>query len=218
MRLHGSPEEEIRALLEVQDGRRRYARSVEVDREVDEGDRVQAGGRSWRVLARPGHSPTDTIFVDEDDASALVADHLLAHVSSNALVDRAPGAPADPRLRRSSLATYLDSLTRTAELDLRLLHPGHGEPITAVRELIEERLGLVEGRKEQVAAALRDAPRTAHAVALALFPKLPANQKYLALSEALGILDLLVADGRAVELDRGEHLEYELADVRAAHS
>ena len=42
-----------------------------------------AGGRDLTVIARPGHSTTDTLFVDEDDGLAFVGDHLLAGISSN---------------------------------------------------------------------------------------------------------------------------------------
>ena len=48
-----------------------------------EGDEIRAGGRDLRVVARPGHSTTDTLFVDDRAGLALVGDHLLAGVSSN---------------------------------------------------------------------------------------------------------------------------------------
>ena len=39
---------------------------------------IRAGGRDLRVVARPGHSTTDTLFVDGAARLAFVGDHLLA--------------------------------------------------------------------------------------------------------------------------------------------
>ena len=38
---------------------------------------IRAGGRDLRVVARPGHSTTDALLVDERERIAFVGDHLL---------------------------------------------------------------------------------------------------------------------------------------------
>src|SRR5262245_12932626 len=63
MRLHGVPEPAIEQLYAVSREHRIHGRSVGVDTTVREGDVVEAGGRRLLVGERPGHSPTDTIFV-----------------------------------------------------------------------------------------------------------------------------------------------------------
>ena len=35
------------------------------DVRLADGERIRAGGRDLRVVARPGHSTTDTLFVDD---------------------------------------------------------------------------------------------------------------------------------------------------------
>ena len=52
--------------------------------------------RTLRVLHRPGHSPSDTVFLDESRSILLSADHLIKHISSNPLL----AAPARRRVRR----------------------------------------------------------------------------------------------------------------------
>ena len=176
-----------------------------------DGDVVEAGGRRLRAALRPGHSPTDTLFVDDATGTALAGDHLIAHISSNPLVHRPPLGPADPDSRSSSLAAYLDSLARTSAEDLTVLHTGHGASITDYRPLIAERIRLHHKRADQVHAALADGPRSASELSAVLWPDVPVNQTFLTLCEVLGAFDLLEQEGRAVRSQRGETLVYERA-------
>ena len=60
--------------------------------------------RTLRVLHRPGHSPSDTIFHDAERRIVLGADHLIKHISSNPLISRPLDAPLDadpPPARRT---------------------------------------------------------------------------------------------------------------------
>jgi len=48
-----------------------------------------------RVLHRPGHSPSDTVFCDDARSILLAADHLIGHISSNPLLARPLGVDGD---------------------------------------------------------------------------------------------------------------------------
>lgn len=210
MRLHGVPADIVETLLEVSRGFHRFGASVEVDRPLREGDVLEAGGRALRVEFRPGHSPSCTVFVDEEERLAFVGDHLLAHVSPNPIAHRPLREDADPRRRPPTLPTYLDSLRRTAELDVDIVHAGHREAIRDHRALVAERLERQQQRTATVLDWLGDPPRTAHSVAQAMWEDVATRQAYLTLSEVLGALDVLVADGMAVEVEveAGDGLRY----------
>src|SRR5215469_15356660 len=81
---HGVPE----SVIESSEGFWEYIRDTSAPFETDvvlsDGDVITAGGRELRILARPGHSTTDALLVDEGSATAFVGDHLLAGISSNA--------------------------------------------------------------------------------------------------------------------------------------
>ena len=81
-----------------------------------DGEHIRAGGRDLRVVARPGHSTTDTLFVDDRDALAFGGDHLLVEdlLEHRDLRARPRRTTARPRSR----VRYLDSLRRTAEMPL----------------------------------------------------------------------------------------------------
>lgn len=201
MRLHGVPEATIADLYAVSREHRIYGGSVTVDRTVREGDVIEAGGRRLLVEERPGHSPTDTVFVEESERLAIVGDHLIGHISSNPVIHRPLDRPADVRDRMRSLPLYLESLRRTAKLDVDVLLPGHGNPVESHRALVEERLDFHERRKERIHGGLAQGARTAHELALDLWGNVAEREAFLTLSEALGHLDLLEDEGRVATIE-----------------
>ena len=66
-------------------------------RPLHDAETIQLRDRSLEVHFRPGHSPTDTVFLDPERKILLAADHLLKHISSNPLITRPRTAPRAPR-------------------------------------------------------------------------------------------------------------------------
>ncbi len=194
----GAPEGFSTALFESWSGADVFAVPVKADLCLAEGDVIEGGGVTWRVLHTPGHSPASLCFLDEAGGRLLSGDTLLPHISSNALVDFRRAEDGRPTLvRERSLEALIASLRRLADLELREVLPGHGEPFGGHRSVVDERLRHHERRKETVAEVLRGrGPCPAFQVALALFPEQGDPMgRFLALSEVLGHLDLLEADG-----------------------
>ncbi len=208
MRLHGVAEPTIDLLYQTSKEHRRYVGSVVVDRTVGDGDVIELGGRPHVVHSRPGHSPTDTIFVDEPGRVAFVGDHLIAHISSNPVIHRPLSRPADPRARMRALPAYIESLQRTAALELDRLLPGHGGEVTEHRVLVGERLEFHRRRKERIFAGFEGRPCTAHELALGLWQGIAEREAFLTLSETLGHLDLLEDEGRVEWSEEGGVVRY----------
>ena len=200
---HGIPREVVTALRAVSAGFRAWGSAVEVTRPLSDGSELVLGERTLRVLHRPGHSPSDTVFYDERRSTLLAADHLIAHISSNPLLARPLGHEPDPDgPRPQALLTYMASLERTREMDLDLVLPGHGRPIRDHVALIDERFRMHERRAGKIHGLIVQQPRTAHEIAQELWGNVAVTQAYLTLSEVLGHVDLLLGDGRAVEEER----------------
>ena len=205
MLMHGIPADVVTALRAVSASFRAWGSAVDVTRSLHDGEELQLRDRTLRVLHRPGHSPSDTVFLDDrselgQPSILLAADHLIKHISSNPLLARPLGAAPDfsgPRPR--SLVDYIASLKLTRAMTLSLVLPGHGEPISDHVALIDRRLHLHHRRAEKIHGLIAAAPRTAHEIALELWGNVAVTQAYLTLSEVLGHVDLLLADGRVVE-------------------
>lgn len=213
---NGIPQDVVHALRAVSASFRAWGAAAHVTHALAEGDLLEFATRSWRVLHRPGHSPSDTVFLDEESGELFGGDHLIKHISSNPLLSKplGPVSPAGetghgqgeecspdggPPQRPKALMTYLDSLRKTRELELRVVYAGHGEPIEGHRDLIDERFRLHERRAEKLYGLIVDRPRNAYELAQAMWGNVAVTQAFLTISEVLGHVDLLIDAGRVAE-------------------
>jgi glyoxylase-like metal-dependent hydrolase (beta-lactamase superfamily II) len=206
MMRHGIPEDVVVALRSVSRSFRAWGARADVTRPLHDGERLELRDRTLEVQHRPGHSPSDTVFWDAERKILICADHLIAHISSNPLISR-PLDGSDERPH--ALMIYLESLRRTRELPAEVLLPGHGDPITDHRALIDERFALHRRRAEKIHGLIAERPRSAYEIAQELWGNVAVTQAFLTLSEVLGHIDLLAADGRVREVADGELIRFE---------
>jgi glyoxylase-like metal-dependent hydrolase (beta-lactamase superfamily II) len=208
---HGIPRDVVTALRAVSRSFRGWGGSAKVDRTLADGENLPFADRTLRVLHRPGHSPSDTLFWDAERRVLIGGDHLIAHISSNPLVSRPiggrSGEPGDGRPR--ALMTYLDSLRETREMPIDVVLPGHGEPITGHVALIDDRIAMHERRARKIAGLVAERPMTSYEIAQALWGNVAVTQAYLTLSEVLGHVDLLLDRGEIREAEVGGVVRYE---------
>ena len=105
--------------------------------------------------------------------------------------------------------TYLKSLEATRQMEVDLVLPGHGDPITDHRSLIDERFAMHRRRSDKLHRLITERPRTAYELAQALWGNIAVTQAYLTLSEVLGHTDLLLGEGRIEEVDDGEVVRFQ---------
>jgi glyoxylase-like metal-dependent hydrolase (beta-lactamase superfamily II) len=200
MRRHGIPADMATVLGAVGVAFRAFGSRGDVTRKLRDGDQLVLRDRTFAVMHRPGHSPSDTIFWDADRRILIAGDHLLAHISSNPLLHR-PLEPGNDQARPQALIQYIDSMLATRELPAQVVLTGHGEPITELEGLIDERLRLHRRRAEKMLRMLDARPLTAYEIAVQMWGNVAVTQAYLTLSEVLGHLDLLLRDELIRELD-----------------
>jgi glyoxylase-like metal-dependent hydrolase (beta-lactamase superfamily II) len=202
---HGIPEDVVIALRSVSRSFRAWGARTDVTRPLHDGEELRLRDRALEVQHRPGHSPTDTLLWDADRRILLAADHLIAHISSNALLTRPPDGSDE---RPKALITYIESMRRTRELPAEVVLSGHGDAITDHRALIDDRLEEHGKRAEKIRGLIADRPLSAYEIAQELWGNVAVTQAYLTLSEVIGHVDLLIADGRAEEIDEGEVVRF----------
>jgi glyoxylase-like metal-dependent hydrolase (beta-lactamase superfamily II) len=195
---NGISEDVVAVLQSVSRAFRAWGARVEVTRPLHDGEALELRDRTLHVHHRPGHSPTDTVFHDRERRTLIAGDHLLGHISSNPLITR----PRDGSGRPQALVQYLESLAATREMEVDLVLPGHGDPITDHRALIDQRFELHRRRADKIHRLIAERPRSAYEIAQALWGNIAVTQAYLTLSEVLGHVDLLVNDGRVQEVER----------------
>jgi glyoxylase-like metal-dependent hydrolase (beta-lactamase superfamily II) len=196
---HGIPPDVASALRSVSRAFRAWGARAEVTRVLSDGDEMRFRDRVLQVHHRPGHSPTDTLFHDRDRKLLIAGDHLLPHISSNPLMTRPLDGSGE---RPQSLVIYMDSMRATRGMDIDLVLPGHGDPITDHRALIDERISMHERRAAKLERLIAERPRSAHELAQALWGNIAVTQAFLTLSEVLGHVDVLLNAGKVREIER----------------
>jgi glyoxylase-like metal-dependent hydrolase (beta-lactamase superfamily II) len=173
-------------------GVNRYAQPVNISLTLDEGDQLHLTGLRWQALHTPGHAAGMICLYEPSSRTLLSSDHLLADISSNPVVEPPPPGQTE-RLR--SLALYTKSLSRVATLDVAQALPSHGPIIHDVAGLVHKRLVFHRQRMDRILDALHNGARTTWDVTCTLFPQRPPLDTFLAISEVIGHLDLLEAEG-----------------------
>jgi glyoxylase-like metal-dependent hydrolase (beta-lactamase superfamily II) len=202
----GIPEEVASALQSVSRSFRAWGSQFTVTRPLEDGEEIAFRDRTLQTLHRPGHSPSDTVFWDEERRILIAADHLLAHISSNPLIS----PPLDGSTERTqALVTYIESLKKTREMPAEFVLGGHGDPVVDHVALIDERLAKHDKRKEKIYGLIAEQPRSGYEIAQAIWGNVAVTQAFLTLSEVIGHADILVNEGRVREVDDGPVLRYE---------
>ncbi len=202
----GIPEETARALQSVSRSFRGWGSRAVVTRPLEDGQALPFAERTLQAIHRPGHSPSDTVFWDEQRRILIAADHLIAHISSNPLISR----PLDGSDQRSqALVTYIESMRKTREMPAEIVLSGHGEPIVDHVALIDDRLAKHERRKEKIYKLIAERSRSGFELAQAIWGNVAVTQAFLTLSEVIGHADLLVNENRVREAGEGDVIRYE---------
>ena len=228
---NGIPQDVVYALRAVSASFRGWGAAAQVTNPLGEGELLQFASREWRVLYRPGHSPSDTVFFDKASGELFGGDHLIKHISSNPLLskplgllspdgDRQEGMKgvkplpggADKASEKGSmegeiverpraLMSYMDSLRKTRDMELEVVYAGHGEPVEDHRKLIDERMEMHERRANRLYKLVAERPRNAYEMAQEMWGNVAVTQAFLTLSEVLGHVDVLIDEGRVRELE-----------------
>jgi glyoxylase-like metal-dependent hydrolase (beta-lactamase superfamily II) len=152
----------------------------------------------------PGHTGGHFVYLEDETKTLFAGDQLLPETSPNPLLEPSLDEPGE---RRRSLKEYLTSLGRMGEMGLKLVYPGHGDPVTDPGALIESTIEHHLKRKASVAAYLDDAGKTPYEIATEVYPDVTGPDSFLAVSEVVAHLDLVVEDGQG-EVDVRDGVTY----------
>lgn len=108
---------------------------------VEDGHIIDLGGREITVMYTPGHSPCSIVLFDAAAGALFTGDsyypgHLYAHYQGEFYGE-------------SCLADYANSMARLNKLVVKIIHPGHNNPVADVADLQKAAaaiLALHEGR------------------------------------------------------------------------
>lgn len=101
-------------------------------------ERVEADGRSFRVLPTPGHSSDHVVFLDEHSGALFAGDAYLGRLKA--------------MRAKEDILLQLDSLRRLADLDPNTLYPAHGPILERPRERLLDTVAHFDRLREKALA------------------------------------------------------------------
>ena len=174
---------------------------------LEDGDELVGAGYHLRVIHTPGHSPGTICLYESQDKILFSGDHIIKHITPNPLVEVRRNRLRDPDYQ--SLKAYMQSLHKLKGLDVRFVFPGHGEYITDLAVIISTYIEHHRQRMDRVWEALKKKSRPLYDLIDDVFNHVPETDVFLAISEILVHLEMLINEGRVALVDPGPPAFYE---------
>jgi len=172
------------------------AADVSADKLVEEGDILALDGLSLEVIHTPGHSPGHACILLKEEGILFSGDHVLG-MGTTAM-----------RPPEGDMAQYINSLQKLLDYDIKMICPGHGPPITAPQQKLEELIQHRLEREQQVLSGLRRGMVTVKELVAEIYPELDSRLYEMAQGQVLAHLVKLEREGKAASQAREEDTKY----------
>ncbi|MFF5400580.1 MBL fold metallo-hydrolase [Peribacillus butanolivorans] len=139
-----------------------------------------------QVIETPGHAPDHLVFYYPKKKWLLGGDHIIGHISSNALVE-----PDSEGRRILTLVEYIQSLEKCLKFNIDTVYAGHGRLITNPKELISTRLMKISQKSDQILSLIISGISTADQLAQTYYKDKYQKEFELVMSDIIGYLDYL---------------------------
>jgi len=204
----GFPEHEVEESLRQHPGMKYSPPKYPQFYFLDDGDELAIGDYRFTVVATPGHTPGHLCLYEPTHKMLLSGDHVLGDITPNITVWREDD---------DSLGDYLESLGKVAELDVKLVLPGHRTSFADCRGRIAELKEHHRERLDEVLAILDGGSRTVYEIASKMtwdikadtWDDFPVVQKWFAVSEAAAHLRHLERRGEVAGDGSGESFVFD---------
>jgi len=205
--INGFPEGELQAALHNHPGYKYSPERVPELTILEDGDAVIYGDYRFTCVQTPGHTRGHLCLYEPARRILVCGDHILGDITPNIQCWSGQENP---------LKSYLESLDRVYELEVKLALPGHRSLIGNCRERIDELKRHHHERAEEVLVILAKDAKNAFQVASEMawdidcesWEQFPVAQKWFATGEAIAHLIYLEAKGVVFRTGEGETITY----------
>jgi len=201
MAMAGMPPQEMEKVRKRFSGFKELGAPLDNVSILENGDEVVGDGYHLKVIHTPGHTPGSCCFYESRQRILFSGDTIIKHITPNPLV-----AINRNRLRDTgykSLKAYSKSLDKLAELDIKYVFTGHGEYIEDLRSVISSYKEHHRDRMELIWNVLNKQATPLYDIIEDVFLQVPEGDVFLAISEILVHLEILIDEGRAELVDPG---------------
>jgi glyoxylase-like metal-dependent hydrolase (beta-lactamase superfamily II) len=167
-------------------------KTFEPDRILNDGDIFETAEIELEVIHTPGHASNHLCYFHSDIKWLITGDHIIN--GSTVVIDPPDGNMVD----------YLNSLEKLMDKDLKVIAPGHGDPIDTPYEAID---WIIKHRLEREAKVVAELEAHPNSTISELLPQVygDVHEKLYGVAERSLLAHLLkLEDDKSAELD-GDH-------------
>lgn len=159
---------------------------------IKEGDRIEMGGRMWRVFIGNGHAPEHATFWSADSELVIAGDQILPKISPNLGV-----YPAEPEA--DPVGEWIEACERFATYarDGHLVLPGHNRPFTGLPKRLAMLIDNHHGALKRLTKYLDDWRSAVDCFDTIYKRSIHKNEFGLAMGEAIAHVNHLFDTGAA---------------------
>ncbi len=168
---------------------------------LEDGDVFTGNGYCLKTIHTPGHTAGSVCVYETEQKILFSGDSIIKHITPNPLLEVKRFRLRNPDYR--SLPTFLRSLDKIGELDVRYVFPGHGEYVDDMHAIISSYKSHHRQRMDLVWRALEKRSRCVYGLIDDVFPVVPEGDVFLAVSEIAVHLEVLIDEGRAELVEPG---------------
>ncbi|MCT8136824.1 MBL fold metallo-hydrolase [Anaerobacillus sp. CMMVII] len=158
-----------------------------LDMKVKEGDTIP-GLPGWKVIETPGHAQSHISLFHEAERLLIGGDHIIAHISSNAILEPPYNKGED---RPLTLLQYREALKKCLNLNVSKVYSGHGETVEDLKGLLDIRFMEHEEKALRLKGMIPKEGITSFELCQLYFRHIYLKEPMLTMSEIIGHLDLL---------------------------
>jgi glyoxylase-like metal-dependent hydrolase (beta-lactamase superfamily II) len=173
-----------------------YDPVTEPDANLNDGDVIKLGHRTFEVIWTPGHAPGHCVIYLRNEKAMVVGDHLLPKITPH--VGLYPDAVGDP------LGDFIASQLKVQKFDVEHVLPAHGLVYSDHRHRANQLIEHHAYREAEMLDLTRRKPQTAYEVAEQIFAdeERPIFHVMAATFETLAHLEHAYIEGRAKKTER----------------
>jgi glyoxylase-like metal-dependent hydrolase (beta-lactamase superfamily II) len=198
---NGASEKEMTALRDATLGLENLVVPTPPDTTLHDGEIINTGAFTFRVIWSPGHSSGHICLYEPDKKVLLSGDHILPKIT--------PNVGLHPQSIENPLGRYIESLRQIRKLDVELTLPGHDQPFTHLKARIDEIINHHNQRNLEILGTLALGAKTAYQIAQEItwgdnsgWNDLPPFHQRMAIFETLAHLEMMAAESRVNKLSR----------------
>jgi glyoxylase-like metal-dependent hydrolase (beta-lactamase superfamily II) len=177
---------------------------------MEDNDIFYGDGYILKAVYSPGHDPGLCCLYEPKQKVLFSSDHILKNITPKPILPLSRNRLINKDYK--GLIAYENSLDRVSKLNAKYVFPGHGEWIEDIHPVIDQYRLLYSERRELILNAVKKKELPVYYLVNDVFPNAEKGDLFIALSEIISQLEVLIYLNRVEIKDPGPPVIYRVVN------